>query len=305
LSAPAIEDLPAGIVARWAAPGDVQAITAIIAAGEEAHDGVAEIDRADVEQWLGIAGEHGTIVLEEGARLVGWATVIGARAEAQVDPDEVGRGLGSALLTWTEARARDLGEARVRQTVSDADARAGELFRSRGYEVDYSAWPLGMTMGDSPPGAGVPDGITIRAYKPADAPAVYGVIEEGFSALPGRGPQSYERWRAAVLDHAAFAPAMSRVALDGRRIVGAAIAYDYAGAPEGWVQQVATAVSHRRRGIGRALIESSFAGFHAAGRRQVGLSTDSRTGALDLYERIGLRVKRSFTAWTKELAARG
>lgn len=303
--APAFEGLPAGVTARWAAPDDAAAITAIIAACEAAHDGVTEIDLADVEQWLGIAGERGTALLEEGGRVVGWATVLGVRAEADVDPDAVGRSLGGALLAWTEARGQALGETRVRQTVSDADPRAGELFRSRGYEVEYRAWPLGMTMGETPPEVHTPEGISFRVYKPDDARAAYEVIEEGFSALPGRGPQMFERWREVVLEHAAFAPRYSRVALDGRRIVGASIAYDYEGAPEGWVQQVATAASHRRRGIGRALLESSFAGFHAAGRRQVGLSTDSRTGALDLYERIGLRVKRSFTAWTKELPARG
>jgi mycothiol synthase len=304
MNGPAIEGLPAGVAARWAVPDDAAAITEIITACEAAHDGVAEIDLADVEQWLNVAGEKGTVVLEDGVRLVGWATVLGTRAEADVDPDEVGRGLGSALLAWTEERGRELGETRVRQTVSDADPRAAELFRSRRYEVAYSAWPLGMAIGDTPPEVHVPAGIAIRAYEAADARAVYGVIEEGFSALPGRGPQTFERWREIVLDHPAFSPAQSRVALDGDRLVGASIAYDYGDETEGWVQQVATASSHRRRGIGRALIESSFAAFHAAGRRQVGLSTDSRTGALDLYERIGLRAKRSFTAWTKELSAR-
>jgi mycothiol synthase len=301
VSAPAIGGLPAGVSARWAVSADAPAITAIIAACEAAYDGATEIDLADVEQSLRVAAENGTVVLEERERLVGWATVLGIRAEADVDPDQVGRGLGSALLAWTEARGRELGESRVRQTVSDADPRAGALFRARGYEVAYTSWPLGMAMGDAPPEVHMPDGITIRPYAPPDARAAYRVIEEGFSALPGRGPQTFARWRAVVLDHAAFAPAMSRVALDGRRVVGAAIAYDYGDATEGWVQQLATAASHRRCGIGQALLESSFAGFHAAGRRQVGLSTDSRTGALGLYERVGLRVKRSFTAWAKEL----
>ena len=301
VAAPVVHGLPAGVRARWATAEDAPAITAIIGACEAAHDGSVEIDVSDVEHSLEVAGEGGSIVLEDGGRMVAWATVLGVRAEADVDPDAVGRGLGSAILAWTEARARQIGESNVRQTVSDADPRAGKLFRYRGYEVAYTSWPLGMSLGDEPPEIHAPEGIAIRAYEPGDARAAYEVIEEGFSALPGRPPQTFERWRGVVLEHAAFAPAYSRVALDGDRIVGASIAYDYEGAPEGWVQQVATTATHRRRGIGRALIESSFAGFHAAGRRQVGLSTDSRTGALDLYERIGLKVKRSFTAWTKAL----
>jgi hypothetical protein len=33
----------------------------------------------------------------------------------------------------------------------------------------------------------------------------------------------------------------------------------------------------------------------------VGLSTDSRTGALGLYERVGMKVTRSYTHFAKEL----
>jgi hypothetical protein len=47
-----------------------------------------------------------------------------------------------------------------------------------------------------------------------------------------------------------------------------------------------------------------FAANHATGRRLVGLSTDSRTGALTLYERIGMRVRRTYTAWSKNLGGR-
>ena len=54
-------------------------------------------------------------------------------------------------------------------------------------------------------------------------------------------------------------------------------------------------------GIARALLQSVFAAYHATGRRRVGLSTDSRTGALTLYERIGMRVRRTYTSWAKDL----
>jgi mycothiol synthase len=37
------------------------------------------------------------------------------------------------------------------------------------------------------------------------------------------------------------------------------------------------------------------------GERRVGLNTDSRTGALGLYEKVGMSVKRSYTHRAKRL----
>ena len=70
---------------------------------------------------------------------------------------------------------------------------------------------------------------------------------------------------------------------------------------EGWIQQLATEANHRHRGIATALLGTAFAGFRERGRTRAGVSTDSRTGALDLYERVGMRVERSYTRYTKRL----
>ena len=83
--------------------------------------------------------------------------------------------------------------------------------------------------------------------------------------------------------------------------MGVAINYDYANDAEGWVQQLAVDEAYRGRGLGRALLQESFRRFHAIGRRACGLSTDSRTGALGLYEHVGMHVRKSYTHWAKRL----
>jgi len=70
---------------------------------------------------------------------------------------------------------------------------------------------------------------------------------------------------------------------------------------EGWITQLATKASHRRRGIGQALLRTSFGWFSERGRRVAGVSTDTRTGALGLYEKVGMRVQRQYTRYTKRL----
>ena len=294
-------DIP-GLTARAATRSDVAAITALIAACELANDGVAEVHPTDVEQNFDLADDlAGVIVVEAPDQLVGWATLADGRAEVDVHPMWRGRGIGSALLAWTEDRARAAGMPEVRQVVPNSDTGANLLFEAAGYQVHHTSWILEMKLQDAPPEVTVPAGIAIRPYRPEDARAAYQVIEDAFNEWPGRQPTDFEGWSAYVLRHAAFAPALSRLAFEGDELVGAALCLDYEGQGEGWIQQVATKATHRHRGIARALLQAVFAAYHASGRREVGLSTDSRTGALTLYERIGMRVRRTYTSWAKDL----
>jgi mycothiol synthase len=83
------------------------------------------------------------------------------------------------------------------------------------------------------------------------------------------------------------------------RLVGVAVGHDYELESEGWIEQVAVRLEHRGEGLGRALLEESFRRFREAGRTRCGVSTDSRTGALGLYQRVGMSVVRSYTRWAK------
>ena len=292
----------AGLTARVATRDDVAAITALITAGEIADNGVAEVQVMDVEHALDLAdAPDGVIVVEGPDGLVAWATVADGRADAEVHPDWRGRGIGASVLAWSEARARESGSARVRQVVTDSDTAARSLFEGAGYRVQHTSWVLQMRLEDAPPAVELPPGIQIGPYQAADAEAAYRVIEDAFNEWPDRQPTEFADWSAHVIGHPAFAPELSRLAFDGGELVGVVLCMDYEGVEEGWVDQVATVASHRHRGIGRALLQSAFAAFHAGGRRLVGLSTNSQSGALTLYERIGMRVRRSYTAWVKDL----
>jgi mycothiol synthase len=291
-----------GVTTRVATRSDVAAIIALIAACETADNGLAEVHPTDVEHSFDVAdAQAGVIVVGAADELVGWATLADGRAEVDVHPAWRGRGIGSALLVWTEESARAAGMPDVRQVVTNADTAAHRLFEGAGYHVRYSSWILEMRLGEASPEVTIPSGIAIRPYRPEDAEAAYQVIEDAFNEWPGRQPTTFEGWSAYVLGHAAFAPGLSRLAFEGDELVGVALCDDYEGQDEGWVPQVATKATHRHRGIARALLQSAFAAFHATGRRRVGLSTDSRTGALTLYERIGMHVRRTYTSWAKEL----
>jgi ribosomal protein S18 acetylase RimI-like enzyme len=131
---------------------------------------------------------------------------------------------------------------------------------------------------------------------------VYALIQEAFGEWDQHIPLSFDQWRLFTVGRETFDARVSPVAVDGASgaIVGVALCLTY-DEEEGYVHQLAVRRTHRNRGIARALLVTAFRGFHELGRRVVTLGTDSRTGALPMYERVGMCVRRSYTAYGKEV----
>jgi GNAT superfamily N-acetyltransferase len=300
----ALETLPPGYVSRPLTAGDVNALWELEAAGEVFDDGVVEVDLSDLEaEWRQPA--FNPAVMSMGVfrddRLVAYAKVFQGRAEALVHPKHRGEGIGSALIRWTWEVARREGRARVGQTISDNETAAEALFRANGYEYGHTSWILRVELEAPPSPILLPAGYRFRPYRPGkDDREVYRLIDGAFAEWRGLSSESmgFENWVASTLYKV---PAELVVLIEsGPTIVGAAIGYDYGEDIEGWIEQVAVEKTHRGRGLGRALLQESFRRFWELGRRQCGVSTDSRTGALGLYEHVGMSVRRSYTRWMKQ-----
>ena len=297
-------DLPEGFAARPATREDAATMLELIVAAEVHYDGIAEVDASDIEMDFGRVGfdlATDCIVVLEDEEPVGWANVYRERAEADVRPSHHRHGIGAAILRWTETRGRETGAAKVAQTVTDNNADAKALFLANGYGPTWTSWILEIAFDESPPEHRPPGGISIRTYEAGDAHDAYRLIDDAFGEWEGRDSMPFEEWATFVIEHQAFAPELSRLAFEGEELVGATLAFDYAKSGEGWVQQVATKATHRHRGIARALLSETFRAFYDRGKARCGLSTESRTGALALYERVGMQVRRSYTKYAKPL----
>ncbi|MFE9427941.1 GNAT family N-acetyltransferase [Kitasatospora sp. NPDC006697] len=222
------------------------------------------------------------------------------RSAVDVHPRDRGRGLGSALLAWAEARAREAGSARIVQTVADGDTDAVALLRSRGFEPMVTEWLLEFRMPEEPAVPEPPTGITVRAFRPGDEHEAHQLIEDAFDEWQQRR-KSYREWARHTVERPAFAPAMSALAFADGQLVGAAISLDHPDTDEGYIEQVAVRPDHRNRGIARLLLHTVFHAFHQRGRRACTLGTHSETGALDLYLRVGMTVRHSSTVFRKDL----
>ena len=287
-----------------AEPEDAAAVFELYAACEAVVQAQPDIQLEDiVGDWRrpSFDLEADAVVVLEGNRIVAEAELfMGRRGEAAVHPDERGRGIGTALLAWMERRSRATGGTLVGQSVPDANAEAVELFRANGYEPLWRSWVLSIALDGTPREPLLPDGYAFRPYElGGDDREVYDVVERAFGEWPDRDPYPYEDWRAGTVDMESFDPTLQVVVVRGGEIVGTANLIDPG--EEGWVHQLAVAREHRNLGLGRALLLRAFELFHARGRASVGLSTDSRTGALGLYEHVGMRVVRSYTHHAKRL----
>jgi len=300
-----VTGLPEGLLAQATREDDVDAVVALVAACEIADLGRAEVEPEDVRgDWRRPSFDlaRDSIAVLAADRLVAEAEVFGGRAYGVVHPDHRRRGIGSWLLRWTETRASQAGVATLKQIVSDTDRSSVELLTRSGYEPTYTAWILRIDLEDPPDPPSLPAGILLRPFVSGrDDRDVYQLIEGAFRELSNYEPEDFDEWAAHTLRRSDFEPSLLHLAADDDDLVGAALCLELEG--EGWVEHLAIRRSHRRRGIGRALLRHAFAEFHRRGRRTCGLSTNSESGALTLYESAGMRVASSYTAYVKDLRA--
>lgn len=292
--------LPAGVHARGARLEDADGVLAMLHAVEEITLGGPLTTRAElVADWQRPSVDLGrdvVVVVTDDEEVVASAEQFNGRAFADVRPDHWGHGIGSALAAWTEAHARTAGLARVGQTVptTDGAAPAQRMLAERGYVPAWESWILKIPLGDHLPNPALPPGVTIRSMvRPDDDLATYEVVDTAFDDWRDGDPSmGFEDWRASMLDRDDADPDLRVLAVADGAVVGAALCGIEDG--EGWVDALAVTHRHRRQGLGAALLHEAFLRFRDRGLATGALSTDSRTGALSLYQRVGMQVSESF-----------
>lgn len=296
MDVPTLADLPAGLTHRPLVPGDAAALTAIIAAEELADTGEVAIEEADiVADWQrpGFDLAASAVGVLDGGRLIAYAEHSGAdRADASVHPDHHGRGIGTALAHWVRRTARARGASVVGMPVP-VGSPGDRLLDALGWGVRWTSWVLSLPAGREIRPQPLPAGYALREAAAEDHRAVWTVVEDAFLEWSVRERQSLEDFAAQVMLRPGFEPWNLRVVTDpAGEVVGAAFVVVAHG--EGYVDRLAVRHDQRGRGLATALLADSFARAREHGATRSGLSTDSRTGALGLYERVGMEVTQTW-----------
>lgn len=236
-----------------------------------------------------------------------------------VHPDHTGQGIGAYLLAWAERRARQAipkAPAGARVILTSAALSVNEaalaLMQQAGFQLARHALRMVIDLNGAPPQASWPEGITVRPmWVGQEERAVVLAVREAFQDHWGyvEHPfeEEYQRWQHYMQDEEEFDPALWFLAMDSEQIAGVSLCRPkVSDDPEmGWVSTLGVRRPWRRRGLGLALLQHTFAEFHRRGMRKVGLGVDAQnlTGALRLYYRAGMQPDpaRQYSLFEKEL----
>ena len=288
--------IPAGLTERPLELTDAAAVTAVMAA-QELHDvGEVVIEEADiVADWQRPGYDVGasTVGVFDGELLVAYAEAgSGDRGDAAVHPDYRGRGLGTQLALWMQDKAREKGSTVIGMPVPQGSP-GDRLLESLGYRVRWTSWVLQLPEDATVPERPLPEGYAVREASEADHEAVWKVQEDAFLEWSERQRDTFEEWRASTVLRPGFEPWQLRVVIDPAGDV-VAMALLQMSPDCGFIARLATRKDQRGRGLAQALLVDSFAQATAHGAQRSELSTDSRTGALGLYEKVGMRVSSTW-----------
>ena len=284
--------LPEGLTTRPLQHSDATAVFELMAAQEQADLGTVEIEEADIiADWARPSHDlaaRSTGVFH-GDDLVGYAELMGAdRADAAVRPDWRGRGIGTWLAAWLRDLGRRIGSTQVGMPVP-LGSPGDRLMEALGYRVRWHSWVLQLPAGASVPARDLPDGFSVRQARPEEWPAAHAVLEDAFLEWSVRQREPFEDFTASVLHRPGFEPWLIRVAIEPTGAVAGVAVLQLAGDVT-YVSRLAVRADLRGRGLAQALLVDAFAVGRGHGGVVAELSTDSRTGALGLYEKVGMVV---------------
>jgi len=286
---------------------DADAIAALYA-------GRRSVDAAEVRTWfrnptLDLLSDF-RVVQRDGA-IVGYADVQLEGERLWVDWTARDAAAGHALLDWATDCARERGATRLRSWAWEPDGELVDVVRGRGFEPARTSLELEVELSSEIHEPPWPAGVTVRTVQEGEEPRVHELIEDAFADTNDFRPTPYDEWAAWALETSKLDRSLWFAVLQDDRdeMVGAAVCQEErAGEPGlGWIETLAVRRAWRRQGLGTALLLHAFRELHARGKTAAGLSVDAEnpTGAVRVYESVGMRPVRTRVLYEKRLPAAG
>lgn len=275
---------------------DAKAVFDLIAAAEESDDGEVHVELADIiADWqtpgfdlasstLGVFDAQGLIAFAEHTGGDTGYLDVHPRGRLSDGPDP----LLAELAQWVAILAHGRGAPELGLVTPQGgynDRQLGAL----GWEIRRTSWVLRLPPGASIAPRPLPPGYAIGQARHEEIPALQRVIEDAFLEWAVRDRRTLEQFEAHTTRRPGFEPWLLRVVRDpGGEVVAGAVCVR--NGDEAYVDQLATRRDSRGLGLAQALLVDAFAEGRARGCTRFALSTDSRTGALDLYLGVGMEV---------------
>jgi mycothiol synthase len=259
------------------------------------------LDAEEIRSWLDnkeLKPEHLRVLEEDGA-VIGYGDIW--IEDDEVALDVAAPGHWEPFLEWAEAEAGQRGV--TIRAYFPAGHELEQIVSARGYRLVRSSYTMEVQLAE-PPQAAVPGGLTVRSYREGDEEAVRSALNEAFADDWHHHDVSPANFTEFYVKQRHFDPSLWLLAWDRDELAGFVLATsERVGDPDlGWVGTLGVRPAWRRRGLGEALLRAAFSELYARGRRRVGLGVDTEnvSGALRLYERVGMRPLLRYDNWSLE-----
>jgi mycothiol synthase len=199
------------------------------------------------------------------------------------------------LVDWLVAKAHELGPGRPVHAFCDSqDLTSQRLYEQAGGSVVRRFLRMGIAFDAPPKPPGPVPGLEIRAVTSteADLRTMHRLIDTSFVDHFSHESEPYEEWHSLIVEGPFSDLGLWWLAtVDGVPAAGliANVPGEY-----GYVDALGTLREYRGRGVGSALLLTAFGEFYRRGLRRavLGVDSDSPTGAVGLYESLGMTRER-------------
>lgn len=193
--------------------------------------------------------------------------------------------------------------------LQDADTRYRDVLASRGFQVTRRYWRMRIDIGpDHQAPAPFPGLALVPALDEQVHRRVHAMAEESFAQHYGFVPRPFEEWREMQQARLGDDPSRTWLVTHEGRDVGLLICDGSQFEQDrDYIRTLGVVPAMRGRGIASWLLQYAFADAARRGLQGVELSVDSAnaTGAVALYERVGMRTVRVFAAMERPMPAAG
>ncbi|OAI55838.1 hypothetical protein AYO48_02585 [Gaiella sp. SCGC AG-212-M14] len=225
-------------------------------------------------------------------------------------PSARGLGVSSALLSWLEQRAGAIAEDLLPEAVLTLthwakDADAAPVLENAGFVPirHFLQMRIDLSTGDLPRPSW-PGGLELRCFSPGrDEAELFAAFRAAFAEHSGDAEVDEAEWWNENRDaaNAGFDPTLWFVASDGTTFAGFSICREREDG--GWISLLGVRPHRRGRGLGEALLTHSLDVLRTRelGHAALNVDVDNTTGALRLYEKVGMNPVPAFTIWSKRI----
>src|SRR5215475_2743742 len=234
-----------------------------------------------------------------------------ARISGGVRPSWRDQGIGRELLDWALERLRLLHGASAPErdwlvnVHTPRHTDAGErLFARYGFRPERYFFDMKASLDPSSPRpvAPAPGRVRVMCLPPGLEGELYEAYVAAFEDHWGHEPIPLDRWRAMTVDSESYRSELSRVVLDGDEIV--AFTLGFVGIDgEVYIGGVGTRRRWRKRGLASLLLNDVLGAAERAGLAvaRLDVDSDSVTGAVGVYERVGFRINATNCIFSRPL----